>query len=91
MPVLVSVVHLFICYWQTTTVQVYGPYKFQVTSYNPSVKFTNVRFQIGSGADFSLSLANDGDLGTATFTGVTALVCVQYLDFTGVCSVYELV
>lgn len=51
-----------------------GPYHFRVTSDNDSVKFTNLRFEISGGAKFSLNLAVEEFMGTATFTGITGLV-----------------
>ena len=57
-----------------TTVTVNGPYQFQVTSDNENVTFTNVRFDVLGGANFTLNLAVEELLGTATFAGVTGVV-----------------
>lgn len=55
---------------QVTTVHVDGPYQFDVTSDEQSMKFTNVRFEISGGAEFTFDLANNEFEGTATFTGI---------------------
>ncbi len=56
---------------QVTTVYAKGPYKLRVTSDNQNVEFTGLRFEITDGAEFSLSLAAEEFVSTATFTGVT--------------------
>lgn len=63
-----------------------GPYQFRVTSYNESVEFTNVRFDITGGATFSLELAAEEFLGNATFGGITGLVSLLYPLRGDVCS-----
>ena len=64
---------LFFCA-QVITVTVDGPYEYHVTSDNSNVTFTNVRFDIQGGANFTFNLAVEEFLGTATFAGVTGLV-----------------
>ena len=64
--------------FQVTTVTVNGPYQFRVTSDNDNVRFTNVRFDILGGANFTLNLAVEEFLGTATFAGVAGMVSSPY-------------
>lgn len=54
-----------------------GPFEYHVTSDNDDVTFTNVRFDILGGANFTFNLAVEEFLGTATFTGVTDLVSMM--------------
>lgn len=66
---------------KVTTVHARGNYKFRVTSDSFGITFTNVRFEVGDGAEFSFNL----DVGenierypkiflAATFTGVEGFV-----------------
>eukprot|EP00904_Undaria_pinnatifida_P004723 jgi/Undpi1/14251/HiC_scaffold_9.g03900.m1 len=58
---------------EVTTVEVDGPFEFRVTSDNFNVAFTNIRFDITGGANFTLNLAVEEFMGNATFNGITGL------------------